>query len=272
VRSLLDVYRALFFFDLGETMEPEVMYDAAPQKLKVILGRRESEKTWVPLRDPYCFPSHSWPRLRLDPASESWPDSIEGFLELRGPILETFGRAASAIFRSPWGHFSLIERTERARDTHDPVSRCRETDNCPRAHHPYSRNGLRRNHGKLIRLRWPPELESPKLSAEAPEEEPDACGSSAVAVALGSASLLELPLQLFGLLTLPFGVALRPAEIEHVLVRFRRDGFRRWYQLLADGALYRRRQASGCVVLGHCDLRLWLCHWIGVKSDSREPD
>jgi hypothetical protein len=70
VRSLLDVYRALFFFDLDETMEPEVMYDAAPQKLKVILGRRESEKTWAPfarsllLSEPFVAPLASGSRPR----------------------------------------------------------------------------------------------------------------------------------------------------------------------------------------------------------------
>jgi C-terminal processing protease CtpA/Prc len=85
VRSPLDVYRALNFFDPGETVELEVMHDAAPKTLEVTLGRREQEEHWAPLRHLYGFPSHSWPRLRLDPAPESWPDSIEGFLELWRP-------------------------------------------------------------------------------------------------------------------------------------------------------------------------------------------
>jgi len=84
IHSPFDVYRALNFFDPGETVQLELMRDAARQTVEVTLGRRESDQA-APFPHPYRSPSHSRPRLRLDPPPESWPDTIEGFLELWRP-------------------------------------------------------------------------------------------------------------------------------------------------------------------------------------------
>jgi len=91
-------------------------------------------------------------------------------------------------------------------------------------------------------------------------------------VALDAAALFELSLQLLGLLTFPLGVALPPAEIEHVVVRFRRDGFRGRYQLLADGALHVAGKLPVVAFSVIATSGLWLCRLGQVKQDCREPD
>jgi S1-C subfamily serine protease len=100
VRSLGDVYRALAFFDPGETVELEVVREGETTTLEATLGGK-AVRGGMPFYHPYGHPNMPRPRFWMEPPPESWPKRMEEFRDLmqvppplprRSPAAATPGR------------------------------------------------------------------------------------------------------------------------------------------------------------------------------------
>jgi hypothetical protein len=79
IRSLGDVYRALAFFDPGETVEVEVLRDGENQVLEATFGGRMPRTGMPPFSLPFNHPNvPQRPPFSMTPP-QRWPHSMEEF-------------------------------------------------------------------------------------------------------------------------------------------------------------------------------------------------
>jgi membrane-associated protease RseP (regulator of RpoE activity) len=79
IQSLGDVYRALAFFDPGETVELEVFRDGKQQVLEATLGGRMPRRGMPPVSGPFGRPSlPQSPHFRMVPP-QRWPQGMQEF-------------------------------------------------------------------------------------------------------------------------------------------------------------------------------------------------
>jgi S1-C subfamily serine protease len=79
IRMLGDVYRALAFFDPGETVELEVFRDGDQQVLEATLGERMPRRAMPPVSGPFGQPSlPQSPHFRMAPP-QRWPQGMQEF-------------------------------------------------------------------------------------------------------------------------------------------------------------------------------------------------
>lgn len=81
VRSPNDVYRALIFFDPGETIEVAIVRAGETKTLQTTLGRKQGPER-SPYRRPWDFPL---PHYRMDPRTGDWPSNVREFLDMWRP-------------------------------------------------------------------------------------------------------------------------------------------------------------------------------------------
>lgn len=82
IRSITDVYRALAFFDPGDTVELELMRGGEQKRLEATLGGRAPHSGMHPYYVPF-EPSNMprYPGFRMSPP-EAWPKRMEDFRDL----------------------------------------------------------------------------------------------------------------------------------------------------------------------------------------------
>jgi len=77
IRSIRDVYRALDFFDPGDTVELEVMRGGEQQRMEATLGGRAFRGGMPPSYAPFAPPNMPrYPGFRMSPP-EAWPERME---------------------------------------------------------------------------------------------------------------------------------------------------------------------------------------------------
>jgi S1-C subfamily serine protease len=77
IRSLQDVYRALAFFDPGETVELEVIRGGQTKSLQATLGGK-AMRGGIPLYPSFGHPDLQGPPIWMGPPPGVWPEGLEG--------------------------------------------------------------------------------------------------------------------------------------------------------------------------------------------------